>query len=91
MSGTLGAGLNYDDNWVGRYYVQETRFLGISFLPSIAYRVNDKLSLGASVNAMLGSYKNNVAINTIDPLFGDGQLKLQDSGVGGAVLSLLQV
>lgn len=90
LTGSFGAGLSYDDNWVGRYYVQDTTILGISFLPSIAYRVNDKLSVGASVNAMYGTYKNQVAINNVDPAYGDGRLKLDDSAWGwGANLGLL--
>ncbi len=90
MTGNFGAGLNYDNDWVGRYYVQETTILGISFLPSIAYRISDKLSVGASVNAMYGTYKNQVAINNVDPLVGDGQLTLDDSTWGwGVNLGLL--
>ena len=53
--------------WVGRYYVQEATLLGVSFLPSIAYKVNDKLSLGASLNIMYGKLENQVAINNILP------------------------
>jgi len=90
LAGNFGAALNYNDNWVGRYYVQETTLLGISFLPSIAYRVSDTLSIGASLNAMYGTYKNQVAINNVDPRFGDGQLKLDDNAWGwGANLGLL--
>ncbi|MCC7326586.1 MAG: outer membrane protein transport protein [Burkholderiales bacterium] len=90
LTGNFGAPLNYDENWVGRYYVQEATILGISFLPSIAYKVNDKLSVGASLNAMYGIYKNQVAINNVDPHFGDGQLKMQDEVWGwGANLGLL--
>lgn len=90
MVGNFGAPLKYDDNWVGRYYVQKATILGISFLPSIAYKVTDKLSLGASLNAMHGIFKNQVAINNVNPAFGDGQLKLDDNTWGwGANLGLL--
>ena len=90
LVGNFGAPLNYDDDWVGRYYVQETTMLGISFLPSIAYKVTDKLSLGASLNAMYGYYKNEVAINNVLPAFGDGRLKLDDNEWGwGVNLGLL--
>lgn len=90
VTGNFGAPLEYDDDWVGRYYVQKATLLGASMLPSIAYRVNDKLSLGASVNIMYGSYENQVAINNVNPNFGDGQLKLDDSDWGwGVNLGLL--
>ena len=90
LTGNFGAPLSYDDNWVGRYYVQETTLLGISLVPSIAYKVTDKLSLGGGVTAMYGSYKNQVAINNVNPAFGDGRLKLDDTDWGwGVNLGLL--
>ena len=90
LTGNFGAPLSYDDDWVGRYYVQETTLLGISLVPSIAYKVTDKLSLGGGVTAMYGSYKNQVAINNVDPAVGDGQLKLDDTDWGwGGNLGLL--
>jgi len=101
LTGNFGLGLKYDDDWVGRYYAQQATLLGMSILPSIAYKVNDKLSLGASVNAMYGIYKNQVAINVPDALRpgvvvplqraqGDAQLKLKDETWGwGANLGLL--
>jgi long-chain fatty acid transport protein len=90
VTGNFGAPLEYDDDWVGRYYVQKTTLLGVSMLPSIAYQVNDKLSLGASVNIMYGTYENQVAINNVNPNFGDGQLTLDDSDWGwGINLGLL--
>ena len=63
MAGNFGLSEKYDDNWVGRYYIQEGTLIGLSFLPSLAYRVNEKLSLGASLNIMYGVLKNQVAIN----------------------------
>lgn len=90
LTGNFGAPLSYDDDWVGRYYVQETTLLGISLVPSLAYKVTDKLSLGGGVTAMYGSYKNQVAINNVDPTFGDGRLKLDDTDWGwGVNLGLL--
>ncbi|MCC7325660.1 MAG: outer membrane protein transport protein [Burkholderiales bacterium] len=90
VGGTFGGALNYDNDWVGRYYVQQTWLVGASLLPSIAWKVTDKLSLGASLNAMLGIYKNNVAINNVDPRMGDGRLKMKDETWGwGANLGLL--
>lgn len=101
LAGNFGSVEKYDDDWVGRYYVQQATVLGMSILPSIAYKVNDKLSLGASVNAMYGMYKQQVAINIPDALrpgvvipvqraSGDAQLKLKDETWGwGANLGLL--
>ena len=90
LAGNVGGVLNYTNDWVGRYYVQQTWIIGMSLLPTVAWKVSDKLSLGASLNAMYGIYKTNVAINNVDPLFGDGRLKLKDETWGwGANLGLL--
>jgi long-chain fatty acid transport protein len=90
LTGNFGAPLSYDDDWVGRYYVQETTLLGVSMLPSIAYKATDKLSVGANVNVMYAKYYNQVAINNVNPAFGDGQLKLDDDAWGwGVNLGLL--
>jgi long-chain fatty acid transport protein len=81
--------------------VQDATILGLSFVPSVAYKVTDKLSLGASVTAMYGIYKNKVAINVPDTLrpgvvvpsqraAGDAELSLDDDTWGwGVNLGLL--
>jgi len=43
MAGNFGLAEKYDDNWVGRYYVQEATLIGMSLLPSIAYKATDNL------------------------------------------------
>lgn len=90
MTGNFGMPLNYDDGWVGRYYVQKATLLGLSLMPTAAYKVGDKLSVGAGLNAMYGIYKNQVAINNVNPLYGDGQLKMEDETWGwGANVGVL--
>jgi long-subunit fatty acid transport protein len=47
--GNFGLGLDYDSDWVGRYYVQEGTLLGLSLQPTVAYRVNEKLSVAEPI------------------------------------------
>lgn len=84
-TGNFGSIIDYDDDWVGRYRVQEGTLLGVSFVPSVAYRVNEQLSLGAGINAMYGILKQKVAVNNIVPGSADGQLEIDDKtwGFGG--------
>ena len=81
----FGLAMDYGDNWVGRYTVQRATLMGLSFMPAVAYRVNDQVSIGAGLNAMYGIFKTDVAINNILPGLPDGQLKLSDNewGFGG--------
>ena len=90
LTGNFGMPLNYDDDWVGRYYVQKATMLGMSFMPTVAYKVSNNVSVGAGLNAMYGIYKNQVAINNVNPAYGDGQLKMEDQTWGwGANIGVL--
>jgi len=92
IAGNFGSVLNYDDSWVGRYRVQQATILGVQFVPSLAYRVNDKLSIGGGVNAVYGIFDQKVAINNVVPSAADGQLELNDKtwGFGGNLGLLYQ-
>ena len=81
----FGLGEKYDDNWVGRYYVQESMLLGMTLTPAVSYRVNDWLSIGAGLNMMYGYLNNEVAVNNIGDGRPEGQLKYKDHdwGYGG--------
>jgi long-chain fatty acid transport protein len=54
----LGIGVNapfglkteYNDDWVGRYHAIKSELTTININPSLAFKVNDKLSLGAGVS-----------------------------------------
>jgi long-chain fatty acid transport protein len=89
----FGGPLEYNLNWVGRYHLQGATLLGTSLLPSIAYRINQWLSVGAGFNVMIGYLKEKVAINNLDPRLPDGQLKLNGwwtAGLGGDIGVLVE-
>jgi long-chain fatty acid transport protein len=88
VTGNFGSKVKYDEGWVGRYRAKEGTLLGMSVLPSAAWRVNENLSVGASLNAMFGKFDNKVAVNNITG--SDGELSLDDKVWGfGANLGLL--
>ena len=90
IAGNFGSVIDYDEQWVGRYRVQQATLLGIQFVPSVAYRVTDRLSVGAGVNAVYGVFKQQVAINNLLPSAADGRLEVDDKSWGfGANLGLL--
>jgi long-chain fatty acid transport protein len=74
--GYFGLGLEYENDWVGRYYVQEIKLQALGIQPALAYQVTDWLSLGAGVVALYGVLEEKVAVNNIGP--DDGKLKLED-------------
>lgn len=79
MTGNFGLSLDYEDNWVGRYYVQEATLQAASIQPTIAWKVNDMFSVGAGVGILYGIFDEEVAVNNINPSLQDGQLKLDDN------------
>jgi long-chain fatty acid transport protein len=81
----FGGALEYNKNWVGRYFLQGATILGSSILPSIAYRVNKWLSIGGGANVMIGYLKERVAVANAFEKLPDGQLTLMDwtAGIGG--------
>ncbi len=48
----FGLMTEYNDDWTGRYHSKKFSIESINVNPSIAYKVNDRLSLGAGVNWM---------------------------------------
>ncbi len=64
VTGTLGGGFDYGSKFVGRYVVKEVELSGLFFTPSVAYRVNDQLSVGAGLSAIYASLYQETAIRT---------------------------
>ena len=60
----FGLAEEFDDNWVGRYYVQKGVLLGMSLMPAVSFKATDWLSVGAGLNAMYGYMDTEVAIRT---------------------------
>ncbi len=87
-----GAGFSeeYDDNWPGRYFLQEYNLLYVSAFPSIATKLTDKLSVAASLALTYTTYDQRKAVPNVDPGFGDGSLLVDTDGLSvGFGLSMM--
>ncbi|WP_081702860.1 OmpP1/FadL family transporter [Desulfuromonas sp. TF] len=51
VTAPFGLVTEYDKTWVGRYHGVKSDVMTININPSVAYKVNDRLSLGAGVSA----------------------------------------
>jgi len=80
--GYFGLGIDFGDKWVGRYFVTEGGMQGLTFIPSIAYRVNDWLSLGAGLDIMYVTFKQKAALNNPDATDGSFELEADDVAYG---------
>jgi long-chain fatty acid transport protein len=50
---TFGLATKYEADWVGRYHAVETELKTVNINPSIAYQVNDQLSIGGGLDLVL--------------------------------------
>ncbi len=62
-----GRALDYSDGFVGRYQGDEVELLTVALTPSIAYKVNDELSISLGVPLLYGQLDLEAAI---PPLLG---------------------
>ena len=77
----FGLGLNYSNEWAGKYYVQSASITTLAFNPTIGYKIAPWLSIGGGVSVVEGKLSERVAVNTLlEP--GDGRLKYDASDVG---------
>ncbi len=76
ISGPIGGGLDFRDNFVGRYQAYQASLNGLALSPSLAYRIGPKLSLGAGVSALYTIFNQKVAVN--QGAAGDGKVEFDD-------------
>ena len=75
----FGLALEWDDKWVGRYESTEVALLAPQLQPTVAYKVNNWLSIGAGVGLTLGVLADEGRVNNLEPDLGDGKFKYDDT------------
>lgn len=87
FGGIAGSALDYDSDWSGRYQDTAIEMVALGVMPSIAYRVNDKMSVGFGLPIIYTELEMKLAIPR--PGESDGQAKIDgDDIVVGYHLSL---
>jgi long-chain fatty acid transport protein len=82
IAGTMGGGVDYGNNFVGRYATTKAQLGAIGVSPSLAFRVNDRLAVGGGVSIIYTKFEQDIAINrTLLPTVNgsDGRLKIEDA------------
>lgn len=76
---TGGFGADSGSSWAGRYYSDSFTLAFIGLTPSIAYPINEKLSLGFSVPVTLSHTETTSRINSPVPGAPDGKLEVENT------------
>lgn len=79
--GNFGLGMDFGTEWAGERYIQEATTIGITFAPTMAYRINSHWSIGVGLNLMYGYFKTESGVTTNN----SSTLEIEDSqlGIGG--------
>ena len=78
----FGSGTRWNDDWTGRYVTQNIKLYTIFFQPTVSYRFNDIVSLGAGFVYGIGGVRLNKAIPITDKDGNDGTAELKGDGHG---------
>jgi long-chain fatty acid transport protein len=75
-----GAAMDFGDSFVGRYTIMNAKLLTLTLGPSLGYRVNDWLSVGAGVYLTYATLDQEIAVPKLEA--GDGTVTLKDEALG---------
>jgi long-chain fatty acid transport protein len=75
----FGLALNWSSQWVGRYQSVNEWLIAPQVQPTVAYKVNDWLSVGGGPAFTLGYISEKKRVANLDPARGDGKLRYSDS------------
>lgn len=78
-----GSTVKWEDNWIGKTYLEKISLRAIYIQPTLAYKINDKISVGGGFQYVLGSVnlQRKVAL-PVNGLFADSQLEGNSTGFG---------
>lgn len=78
----FGSSSQWEDDWKGRYVIQQVDLKTIFIQPTISYRINDKIGLGVGFVYNTGSLLLRKAIPLSSSSMADGQAELTGKGSG---------
>jgi long-chain fatty acid transport protein len=84
FAGLAGAGLEYDKTWAGRYQATDVALQIVTFAPTLAYQLTDRLSLGASVQAYYAKLNVKLAVPHPEPARQDAHASINGNDTKAA-------
>lgn len=82
LGGFAGAGLDYNNDWTGRYSATDVELALLILAPTVAYQLTDKLSLGVSTQIWYSTFEQKLAVPRLRPGLDDGRAKLDGDDTG---------
>jgi long-chain fatty acid transport protein len=79
VQNNFGLALKWGETWVGRYEATKVALMAPQLQPTIAYKVNNWLSIGAGAGLTLGYLRDEKMVNNVNPALADGRMKYEDT------------
>jgi long-chain fatty acid transport protein len=80
FGGWAGAGLDYDNDWAGRVQTTEVELTAMVLMPSVGYKLTDKLSIGVGLPIMYTELEMKLAVPQ-GPGLSDASAKLDGDDI----------
>jgi long-chain fatty acid transport protein len=80
--GNIGLGCDFGNEWSGRRAIEDAELRSVNLAPAVAYSLNDRLGVGASIGAQYADAKAGMAVSGEAIYYGppvdlpDGQLQM---------------
>jgi long-chain fatty acid transport protein len=68
ITAPIGGGVDYGDNFAGRYSATRSVLTGLGISPSLGYKINNSVSVGIGVTAIYTKFDLDIAIKQSTPL-----------------------
>jgi long-chain fatty acid transport protein len=82
VTAPFGGGLDYSNNFYGRYHIQMVSLTGVALTPSLARRITDRVSIGGGVSIASSMLEMDIMLKREDPAgdpLPDGEVKIRDA------------
>ena len=82
MTAPQGGGVDYGDNFAGRYQTSKATLAAVSIAPSFAYKISDRFSVGAGVSIIYTKFEQDIMLNQAalaGPGTPDGKVKIENA------------
>lgn len=87
----FGLKTEYDKNWLGRFQATKSEVRTLNINPSIAYKINDTLSIGVGISAMRSEAELNRSVNFGAVGEGAASVKGVDWGFGANIGTIINI